>query len=178
MRRTTVPALSLAVLASLLLALVGCGGSKKASTTTTTAASAPATTTAATTTEAAGTTTKTESSSVPSLASAANCKQLADLGAQYSKAITGAANGQDMKKTGQLLQEFAAKTPADIRPDFEVVAQAYAKLAGALGDLKPGVASNAAALAKLQKLVAGLDTAKLTQATQHISKWVKQNCHA
>jgi hypothetical protein len=180
MRRTSIHASALAVLAALLLLAAGCGGGKKAAETTT--ASAPATTQAATTeaasTGAGSTAASTTGSSLSGLASSSNCKDLADLGAQYSKAITGAANGQDLKKTGQLLEEFASKTPSEIRPDFKVVADAYSKLAGTIGTLKPGATPDPATLAKLQKLIAGLDQARLTQATQHISKWLRQNCGA
>ncbi len=176
MRRTSIHASALVVLAALLLVAAGCGGGKKAAGTT--AASTPATTQAATTEAASTGAASTTGSNLSGLASSSNCKELADLGAQYSKAITGAANGQDLKKTGQLLEEFASKTPSDIRPDFKVVADAYSKLAGTIGTLKPGTTPDPATLAKLQKLIAGLDQARLTQATQHISKWMRQNCGA
>lgn len=176
MGRTSIHASALVVLAALLLVAAGCGGGKKAAGTT--AASTPATTRAATTGAASTGAASTAGSNLSGLASSSNCKELADLGAQYSKAITGAANGQDLKKTGQLLEEFASKTPSDIRPDFKVVADAYSKLAGTIGTLKPGATPDPAALAKLQKLIAGLDQARLTQATQHISKWLRQNCGA
>jgi uncharacterized protein involved in exopolysaccharide biosynthesis len=168
---------ALVALAVLLLAAAGCGGGGKKAAATTTAASAPATTKAATTTgSTAAATTATKTPDLSALASASNCKQLADLGAQYAQAITGAAGAQDMQKTGQLLEEFASKTPSDIRPDFKTVADAYSKLAGTIGKLKPGTAPDAATLAKLQKLVAGLDQAKLAKATQHISAWVHKTC--
>lgn len=186
MRRTWIRASALIVLAVLLLVAAGCGGGGKKSAATT--AAAPATTEAMTTeamtTEAATTeamTTQAATTKAPDLsglASSANCKQLANLGAKYSQAFSGAANANDLKRTGQLLEEFASKTPSDIRPDFKVVADAYSKVAGVIGNLKPGTVPDAATLAKLQKAVAGLDQAKLTQASQHIATWVTQNCHA
>jgi hypothetical protein len=180
MRRTSIHAVVLIVLAALLLVLAGCGGGgKKAGGTT--AASAPSTTEAMTTEAAstqAATTATTQAPDLSGLASASNCKQLADLGAQYSQAITGAANSQDLEKTGQLLEELASKAPSEIRSDFKVVADAYTKLVGTIGQLKPGKAPDAATLAKLQKAIAGLNQAKLTKATQHISTWLRKNCGA
>jgi hypothetical protein len=181
LRRTSIHAAALIVLAALLLVAAGCGGGGKKAAATTAASSQVATqpaTTEAASTGAASTAASTTGSNLSGLASTSNCKQLANLGQQYAQAISGAANGQDMVKTGQLLEEFASKTPSEIRPDFKVVADAYSKLAGTIGKLKPGKAPDAATLAKLQKAIASLDQAKLTQATQHISKWLRQNCGA
>jgi hypothetical protein len=181
LRRTSIHAAALTALAALLLVAAGCGGGGKKAAATTTASSQAATqpaTTESASTGAASTAASTTGSNLSGLASASDCKQLRDLGAQYSSAISGAAGGQDMQKTGQLLEEFASKTPSDIRPDFKVVADAYSKLAGTIGKLKPGQAPDAATLAKLQKAIAGLDQAKLTQATQHIQKWLTKNCGA
>ena len=75
--------------------------------------------------------------------------------------------GTDVTKTAALLKEFADKTPADIRPDFEVVAAAYAKIADALKgvNLKPGSTPDPAAIAKLTKLGSELDQASLRRPT-------------
>jgi hypothetical protein len=110
------------------------------------------------------------------VASAKNCKGLADLGQKFSSAFTGAANAQDLKKEAQLLKEFADQTPADIRPDFQVLAQAMTKVADALEGVKLSGTPNAATLAKLQKLSTEIDQVKLTAASAHISAWVQKNC--
>jgi hypothetical protein len=196
MRMRPTAALGLTAVALALVAS-GCGGGKKnaaettastqtaapAATETTTQATtteAPATTTGATTTEATttqATTTEATTSGLSGLASAANCKQLNELGQKFSSAFSGAANAKDLKKEAQLLKAFADKTPSDIRPDFETVADYLSKIAGAAGGIKPGKTPDAASIAKLEKLAASLDQAKLTRAVQSISAWVTKNCH-
>jgi hypothetical protein len=164
----------------LVVVLTGCGSKKKSSTppvATTTAAAV--TTSAETTTEATTTETTTSSSSsgFSSIATAGNCKQLSDLSASFSKAITG-AKSNDFEARAKLLKEFADKTPSDIRPDFEVLAGAFAKYADAFKgiDIKPGQVPDAATIVKLQKLTTSINQASVTQASTHISAWAQKNC--
>jgi hypothetical protein len=168
MRRMPIHVLALTALAALLLA--GCGGGKK--TTTTAATEASAATSAKTTT----TTRTTGSSDLSAIASASNCKELGDLGTQFSSALSGAADSGDLKKTAKLLQEFAAKTPSEIRAEFKVVADDFSKIAEAVGNVKTGTVPDAATLSKLQKLSSEIDSAQLTQASQKISTWLQKNC--
>ena len=128
-------------LAAIGFALAGCGGSKESASTTTRAAgfsTVEATTTEPVTTQATTPKTTSNPTTTPTstVASAKNCKGLADLGQKFSSAFTGAANAQDLKKEAQLLKEFADKTPADIRPDFQVLAQYMTKIADALEGVK------------------------------------------
>lgn len=171
MRQRPLHALAPVLLVALALVVAGCGGGgkKSAATTAATTAAAPATTAAATTAPT-GTT-----SDLSGLATAANCKQLADLGAKFSDAVSG-TDPQDTKKIAQLLKEFAAKTPTDIRPDFTLVADVYSKLADAIGNLQPGSVPDPSILSKLQKLSTEVDAEKLATASQHISDWVRTNC--
>ena len=162
MRRTPILALALAVLG---FAVAGCGGgSSKGSFPTTTETTLGPTTEATTTSEVTG------------IASAANCRELAELGQKFSAAFTGAANSHDLKEEASLLKEFAAKTPAGIRADFELLADYMRKIADAVGNLKPGDTPDAQALAKLQKLATEIDQTKLGQASQNIAAWVQKNC--
>jgi hypothetical protein len=182
MRRMSTLVLGATALAVLVFAAAGCGGggSKESAATTTTEATTPATTeaatTEATTTTPPATSVATTTSELGGLASAKNCRELADLGQKFSGAFTGAANAQDLKTQARLLKEFADRTPSDIRPDFETLADALTKVADAAGNLKPGQTPNAQTLAKLQKLATEIDQAKLTTATTHISAWARRNC--
>jgi hypothetical protein len=183
MRRTSTLVLGLTMLAVLALAASGCGGGgkKSAAATTTEATTTEATvqaTTEAATTEAATTQAATTTSKLGGIASVKNCRELATLGQKFSAAFTGAANAKDFKTEAKLLREFAAKTPSDIRADFEVLADYLTKIANAAGGLKPGQQPDAATIAKLQKLSTEVDQAKLTQASAHLSAWVQKNCHA
>jgi hypothetical protein len=87
-------------------------------------------------------------------------------------------NGQNLEKTAALVKQFADKTPSDIRPDFEVLAADWTKVASALKgvDLTSGKAPSASVIAQLVKLSSQLDTQKLTVASQHIAAWAHTNC--
>jgi hypothetical protein len=160
----------------LVLAAAGCGGGK--STTTTEGASAGTTTaTTETTTEATTTTGTGTTGALGALLSSKNCRELVTSATSFSQALSG-AGGTDVKKAADLMKEFADKTPADIRPDFEVLADAYAKYAEALKgvDLTSGKTPSPEVIARLQKLSGEIDQAKLTQASQHITAWIQKNC--
>ena len=183
MRRRSIAILGLSLLAALALVAAGCGGSgkkKNAAATTTTAAATTtqATTTEATTTQATTTQATTTTSSLSGIASAKNCKDLADLGQKFSAAFGGTANGQDVKKQATLFKEFADKAPSDIRADFQVIADYFSKIATVAGNLKIGQTPDAATIAKLQKLSTEIDQTKLAAASKHIATWSQKNCHA
>lgn len=170
--------LGAAVLMILLVATTGCGSKKKS------AAAAETTTAAQTTTSAAVTTTSTQtstsssdSSGVSSIATAGNCKQLSNLSASFTKAITGVGEN-DFDKRAKLLKQFADKTPSSIRPDFEVLADAFAKYASALKGIHftPGQVPDAATLQKLQQLSTKINQQAVTQASTHIAAWAQKNC--
>jgi hypothetical protein len=184
MRRMSTLVFGATALAVLAFVAAGCGGggSKESAATTTTEETVPATTEAATT-EATTTlapatvaTTPTTTSNLGGLATAKNCRELAQLGQKFSAALTGGANAQDLKTEARVLKEFADRTPSDIRADFEVLADYMTKVADAAGGLKAGQTPNAQTLAKLQKLATEIDQAKLTAASKHISAWVQKNC--
>lgn len=128
--------------------------------------------------ESAGTTTRAATTATPTstLASAKDCKDLADLGQKFSSALSGAGNPQNLKKQAELLKEFAERTPSDIRADFRLLAAYLSKVADVAGSIKPGETPSAEMLAKLQKVAAEVNQAKLTAAGTRISAWVKKNC--
>jgi len=174
--RTSRIVLALA-LGALVLAAAGCGGGGKSasSTTTTTETTTTAAQSSTTTTTTASSGSTTTGANVSGIASASNCRELADLSAKLGQAFGGTPSG-DSKKYAAFLKAYADRAPAEIRPDFQTLADAYGKIAGALGDYTPGQQPSAAELAKLMKAVQGLDQAKITQAGQNISAWVQKNC--
>jgi hypothetical protein len=172
MRRKPLFTLAVIALSSLVLFAAGCGGSKKKT--------ATPTTTAATTTQKAATTattTSSKSSGLSGLASAANCSQLSGLSTSFAQAMSGTGTA-DVKKTAALLKQFADKTPSEIRPDFQVVAAAYAKIAVALKgvNLSAGSTPDPAAIAKLTKLSSEIDQKALAKAYTDIGAWAQKNC--
>ena len=185
MRRT--PMLVLALLAALVLLAAGCGGGGNKSAATTEAATTEATTTEQATTEAATTTEETTTeeatteaatttSPLGNLVASGKCKDLANLSQKYASAFSGTGGGQDLKKTAEIVQDFAKNAPSDIKADFQVVADYLSKIADVMGNFKPGQTPDADTIQKLQKLSTEVDQAKLTAASQHISAWVQKNC--
>jgi hypothetical protein len=188
MRRKPTRLASLSLLTLAVLAAAGCGGGSKSNTPSTPAATSagttaatatsptPATTTTAPTTTSA--TPATTTSGIGALASAAHCSQLAGLESAFVSALTGAKS--DIQQETAVLQEFAAKTPAAIRPDFEIVAAAFAKIAGAIkgANVSAGGTPSASEIAKLEVLGSQLNEPQLTKAENAIGQWAAANCHA
>ena len=172
MRSTRITALCLGLLAALMLVAAGCGSSSKNSAATTEAATTEAATTEAATTEA------TTTSALGGLVASGKCKDLQNLGQKYSQALSGSGAGTDLKKTAQVIKEFADDAPSEIKSDFQVLADYMSKVADVAGDLKPGQTPSATQLQKLQQLSTSIDTQKLTTASQHITAWVTKNCKA
>jgi hypothetical protein len=181
MRRTTITAFAVMLLAALALLAAGCGGGSKNSAatteaTTTEAATTEAATTEETTTEAA-TTQATKTTSLGGIASTGNCKELEDLSTKLSSVFSSSnPNSADLKKEAQVLNEFADKAPSEIKAEFKTVAQFVSKVADIYGNVKPGQVPDAATLQKIQGLQT--DAQKVSAAGQKIAAWAQKNCHA
>ena len=172
MRRQAIMVLAAALLGGMGLVVAGCGskGGSNAPMSNAAPASATSTTTASTTT----------TPNPSSLGLACSRRRTAARSSasrrRFATALTGA--GQDLAKTAELMKSFADQTPSEIRPDFQVLADAYAKVAAALKgvDLSSGKAPSADVIAKLSKLSSQIDTAKVSQASTNISTWATKNC--
>lgn len=169
MHRAAGPISAATLLAAFALVVAGCGSHSPAATTPTTTAAATGGTSTQATTTASG------AGTLPILTSA-NCRKLLNLTQTFAEAMAGSTT--NLQQTAALVQQFAKKTPTDIRPDFQVLAAAWAKVASALKgvDLSSGKAPTASVLGKLVKLSSQLDAQKLTTASQDISVWAHANC--
>lgn len=163
-------------LGALALAAAGCGGNGGSSATTTTEPPIQGSSSTTTTTSAPGSTT-TSASGVSGLASASNCRQLAELSGKLGQIFGGTPSG-NTKQYAAFLHAFADRAPKEIRPDFQTLANAYGKLADALGnyDASSGQQPSPAQLLKLMKAVQDMDQQKLDRAGLNISAWAKKNC--
>ncbi len=183
MRRTLLPAVLLASLALVLAA--GCGGDKSDNAAETQATiTEPVTTEAIETTETeAVETEETDTEATETTETVADtdisglseeCDDLVNIAANFVNAFSG-QNLDDTEEAKRFLDEFADKAPDEIRDDFRVVADAYAKLVDALKgvDLSSG---DPEALKKLQEISSQIDQQKLQQANDNISAWVEKNC--
>jgi hypothetical protein len=159
-----------ALLGGLVLMTAGCGGSGSNA-----AATTPATTTSAPTTTASMTTNST-GGGLGNLVTPANCQKLYDLSSQFAAAFAG--TNENIEDQAAVFRQFADQTPEEIRPDFQTIAEAYAKIAEALKgvDLTSGKTPSPTVMAKLAALSGQLDQAKLAQAEAHISNWATENC--
>jgi hypothetical protein len=177
MRRTVIRAIVLAALGALLLTAAACGGDDDESAADTQAAAAATTSDADEATTAEETETAEESSETPDFAGSAECRELVELGTKVSQAL-GGTGGPELENTQEFLDEFADEAPEEIRDDFQVIAEAYGKIAEALQDVdvSAGAQPDPEALAKLQELSQELDQAELEEANQNITAWVEENC--
>ena len=118
-----------------------------------------------------------EGGAIPGLASSGECRQLAELGAKLGEAISG-TNQSDIESQVGFFQEFADQAPEEIRSDFQVLADAYSKIAEAVADanLQSGEQPDPEALQKLQDATSSLDEERLAEASANVEKWVRENC--
>lgn len=80
------------------------------------------------------------------------------------------------------LQEVAAAAPGDIRGDFELVAGAFAELAGEMEgiviDFSDPSSMDPAALEQLEGLGEIFESDEINTATENIDAWIEENCGA
>jgi ABC-type Fe3+-hydroxamate transport system substrate-binding protein len=167
------------LIAALALVAAGCGGSSSSESSSDTTTEAVATETVAST--ATSTTedsmaTEADTGTSGQVALGGKCADLVQIGQKFSEAMSGQdANFQDASK---YFDELAGQVPDEIKPDFQVLAKNFQKLAEALKgvDLQSGQTPSPEALAKLQQLASSMDSAEVRQATAHIEAWAKTNC--
>ena len=186
MARRLVPLLVIASFALLVFAFAGCGGDDNgASGDTTTTETTTTTTTEETTTDTETETTTTEDEDTDTtetsalgddFATSENCREFTEIGSRLSEAFTGAGS-TDLDEASDAFAELTAAAPAEIKDDFQVIADAYNKLADALQGVDLSSTNpDPQALAKLAQISQDLDQAKLTQASTNISTWAQENC--
>ncbi len=193
MARRLVPLLVIASFALLVFAFAGCGGDDNGAsgdTTTTETTTTETTTTEDTTTDTETTETETETTTTEDedtdttetsalgddFATSENCREFAEVGSRLSEAFTGAGS-TDLDEASDAFAELTASAPAEIKDDFQVIADAYNKLADALQGVDLSSTNpDPQALAKLAQASQELDQAKLTQASTNISTWAQENC--
>jgi hypothetical protein len=171
MRRVTI----LLVLGVFALAVAGCGGGSSSSNETSTTTTTTETTTSEETTTA--TETSTEASGLGGLASG-DCHRLSQASAALGTAIASSGQGGDLGSTAEAYQKYVDEAPEEIRPDVQVLADAYAKYASALQDagLKAGETPSTDQALKIGQALASLDQQKIATASANIATWAQKNC--
>ena len=169
MRFRAMSAVSVAVVAM----ISGCGGSSNSATSAATTTSSGATASSA----PAATTTST---AAPSFASAQNCLQLGGVGAKFAQALSATISGGhfDLHTAVNAYQAMANAAPSEIRPDLELIAQAFTSFATALSKAgyTPGNVPTASQISALQSAGQAFSQPQLRAAEQRISVWAQHNC--
>jgi hypothetical protein len=169
------------LIAALAVVAAGCGGSSNNEASSDTTTTVATDTTASTDTGTATDTTATDTGSagstgttVPALSG--KCKDLAQLGTKLSQSMAGQTG--DLEDASKVIDELAGQVPDEIKPDFQVIAKNFKKIAVALKgvQLKSGQTPSPAALAKLQQIVSSMDSPEIRRATAHIEAWAAKNC--
>ena len=106
-----------------------------------------------------------------------DCQELGQVGAKMSEAFGGTPSS-DTEAYSAYLREFAEEAPEEIRADFQVLADAYSKMAEAFEGFDPssGSVPPADVLARIQELSQEIDQAAVATASTNISQWVTENC--
>ena len=168
------PRVVVAVLAAGLVALAaGCGGGGKKGSSNSTQTSGGTSTQQTTTGSTGG-----------GFTSAKNCREFSGLATKIAGAMskTSGNPATALDTEAKQLQALANAAPAEIRPDFQTFATAFASYLSALekAGYKPGSTPSstpsAAQIAALTKAAQVFSSAKLTQAETHLSTWAQQNC--
>ena len=163
------------LIAALALIAAGCGGSSSdeasADTETTVAAETtmPEETTA--TTDDSGTSTDVDLGNL-----SGECAQFAGISSKLAQSLSG--QDANMEDAAKAFADIADQVPDEIKDDYQVIAENFAKIAEALKgvDLTSGQTPSPEALAKLQELSKTMDSAEVQQASQHIEAWVSEHC--
>ncbi len=106
------------------------------------------------------------------------CEELAELSTKMGEAFGGTGGSDDIQEQAEFFEDFADETPEEIREDFQVIAEAYTKLADALedADFQAGEQPDPEAIQKLQEATQSLDQERLNEASANIQKWTEENC--
>jgi hypothetical protein len=193
MRRKATWILCALALGVMGFALAGCGGDKKTTETVTVTVTEAADTTDTEAietdaeetdteetdteeTETDATDTEETDTDLSGFASSENCREFLSFASSISAALSGTGD-TDLQEAADAMQKFADEAPDEIQDDFQVLADAYEKIAEALEgvDLSSDTPP-ADAIAKLAALSSELDTNALNEASQNISEWTQENC--
>jgi hypothetical protein len=173
-------AIILLVAAVFVVAIAGCGGDDEAASDTDTTALTETTTDETATDETATEETTTEETDTGDLGDFASgeCLELAQAGQALGAALGATGTGDDLSAQSEAFQDFVDKAPEEIRADVQILADAFAKYADALGDIdiEPGETPSQEQALKLAQALGSLDQAEVTAASERVTAWTTENC--
>ena len=99
---------------------------------------------------------------------------------KFAQAMSAATRGgkYDLQTAVSAYQALAVAAPAQIRPDVQVMAQAFSSFAAALtkAGYVPGKVPTPAQLAGVTAAAHVFSQPKLREAGQRLEAWARQNC--
>lgn len=113
---------------------------------------------------------------------AGECAEVVAAMAAASSGISAAmsGSGSDLEQSIEAMQAFAAEAPEEIREDFQMLAEAYARIGQALADSGYDPASgqppSAEAMAALQAAGDEMNSAEFQAASERISAYFDAEC--
>jgi hypothetical protein len=113
---------------------------------------------------------------------AGECAEVIAAMAAASSGISAAMTGSDsdLEQSIEAMQAFAAEAPEEIREDFQMLAEAYARIGQALADSGYDPASgqppSAEVMAALQEAGDELNSPELQEASERISAYFAAEC--
>jgi hypothetical protein len=116
----------------------------------------------------------------PSFVSIGNCEQLDGIGTTLVHALRASARGSRLRLRAAVSasRTLANAAPSGIRPDLQLMAQTFSRLAATLAKAgyKPGQIPTASQIAVIQAASQSFNLAKLRAADHHVARWWRQNC--
>jgi len=113
---------------------------------------------------------------------AAECAEVINAMAAAASAMPAAMSGSagDLEQSVEAMQAFAAEAPEEIREDFQLLAEAYARMGQILADSGYDPASgqppSAEVMAALQEAGAELNSADFQGASERITAYFEAEC--
>jgi len=102
------------------------------------------------------------------------------VGAKFAQAMSATSRGGkfDLQTAVSAYQALASAAPAQIRPDVQLMAQAFSSFASALSKAGyvPGKVPSPAQIAGVTTAAKVFSQPKLRAAGQRLSVWAHQNC--
>ncbi len=160
-----------AVIATLALAIAGCGSSGSSSSAASSSSSSAGSGSAGNSSSS--------SAAAPTFANTGNCLQLAGVGEKFAQAMQSATGKTfNLSAAVAAYNNLANAAPSAIKPAVQTIATAFGSFASALEKVnyKLGSVPSATQLAGLESAVHVFEQSNVKQAETSVAAWAKQNC--
>ncbi|HLT17604.1 MAG TPA: hypothetical protein VK007_12960 [Acidimicrobiales bacterium] len=103
------------------------------------------------------------------------------VGAPMASMFGGGDMEAEIEQAGEYFAEVAKNVPAELKEDFDVLAEAFEAFAKGLADAgidfeDPATFTNPDAMAKLEPAMKALESPRFEAAGENIERWLDENC--